>query len=85
MSEGSIVPKAADFHVGTYPDGSGPKVRVRYDVTCDYCPDRVWLDGGDYSESWFAFDWRIADEMCAAIQKAAKAIETLTNYSAQEG
>lgn len=70
-------PTSAVFNVGVYADGSGPMQRVRYDATSGHCPDIIWIDGGDYSDQWIAFDYQIAEEMCAAIRAAAKAIASL--------
>ena len=63
-------PVKAEFNVGVYDDGSGPVVRVRIDATSSLCAECIWIDGGEHSDRWVAFDWRFADELIAALYRA---------------
>lgn len=69
---------AAEFHVAPYDDCGTARLTVRYDTTPPAnpradCRDQIWLEGA-YGSTWIAFDYEIADEVCAAIQLAAKAV-----------
>lgn len=57
----------------------GPMVVVRYDTTPPRdpradCRNRIWLEDDVSSDLWYAFDEDIAEEVCEAIMRAAKAI-----------
>jgi hypothetical protein len=76
--EGLLADKA-EFEVGFYPDGSGPKVVVRYDTTADKTGDCIWLETGYSGDRWLAFGADVAEEVIAAIRRSARAIDnTLT-------
>ena len=68
-----VVPAKAEFFVSPYADCGTPRVTVKYDTSSSTGNNQVWLETG-HGCNWIAFDAEIADEVCATIQEAARAI-----------
>ena len=64
------------INVGTYSDGSGPAVTVKFDTTGDTCKQSIWIETG--GQNWLAVDAEFADELCRAIKTASRSIRKAT-------
>ncbi len=71
----TVIPEAAKFNVGIYPDGSGPVAQVSYDTEGSTYAGRLWIETS--SDNWIAVDQEYAEALCSAIITAALAVRSL--------